>query len=271
MIWVKPVTRNAILASLLLLLLFGVLFQSESARAQLSYQFSLIARIRRFLLGSRPQGTATGRKRGGAVRDRCPNIQPPLTALVPSTPDGKPFLEKTIRERPSFWFYVPFFPTSSRNAEFVIIDENEEDIYAAKFSLAQQPGIVRLQLPNTMPPFQEGKRYRWFFSIVCNLANRSGDATVNGWVQRVPLSPELNRQLQQGSGLKVILAYADVELWYEMITAIAEFQRMNPQSLQAKDDWMKLLDMIGLTNFALDNWKTYPLPKHLPRLTVEAK
>jgi len=143
------VTRSVVLSSLLWLVLASLPLQLEPAEAQSNRQSNLFARIQRFFLGSRPQGTATDRKRGGSVRDRCPNIQPPLLALVPSTPDGIPFVEKTIQDRTTFWFYIPFVPTSSRNAEFAIIDEAEKDVYAAKFPLTQQPGIVRLQLPTT--------------------------------------------------------------------------------------------------------------------------
>ncbi|MBW4468957.1 MAG: DUF928 domain-containing protein [Stenomitos rutilans HA7619-LM2] len=230
---------------------------------------NLLVQILRFFTprDNRNRESPAGRQKGGATRDRCPTIQPPqppLTALVPATPDGTPFVEKTIQDRPIFWFYVPFVPTSSRNAEFAIFDESEKDVYAAKFLLTQQPGIVRLQLPNTMPALQEGKRYRWVFSVICNAANRSGDATVNGWVQRVSLTPELNRQLQQKNELTVISAYANAALWHEMLTAMAEFQRQKPQNSQAKATWMSTLHLLGLTKPVSDHWNTYRLPLTSP-------
>ena len=223
---------------------------------------NLLEQILRFFSprDNRNRESPSGRGKGGATRDRCPNIQPPLLALIPSTPDGTSFVEKTIQDRPTFWFYIPFFPALSRSAEFSIINENEEDVYAAKFPLTQQPGIVRLQLPHTALPLQEGNRYRWVFSVICNPANRSGDATVNGWVQRVPLSQDLKLQLQQKTELAVISAYAEAGLWYEMLTAIAEFQRQHPQNPQAKANWTNTLNMVRLTNSTSNSWKTYQLP-----------
>ncbi len=250
-------SRNALLATLVLMLSGNLLLLPEIAQAQGNNQPGLISRIKRFFFGSRPRGTATGRYRGGAVRDRCPNIQPPLTALVPATSDGIPFIEKTILDRPIFWFYIPFSPAFRHEAEFVILDEDEKDIYSDKFPLAQQSGIVRLQLPNRMPPLQEGKRYRWVFSVMCNPANRSGDATVNGWVQRIPKSLELNHQLENTSGLDQALIYAKAELWHEMLNTLAESQQSNPQQSLIKPIWQETLEEVGLPNLAADHLGSY--------------
>jgi hypothetical protein len=250
------ISRNALLATLVLIMSSNLLLRPEIAQAQ---DNNLIARIQRFFFGSRPRGTATGRNRGGAVRDRCPNIQPPLTALVPATSDGIPFIEKTIQDRPAFWFHIPFSPTFSREAEFVIIDEDEKDIYSTKFPLTQQPGIMRLQLPSRMPALQEGKRYRWVFSVMCNPANRSGDATVNGWVQRIPKNLQLNQQLEKVSGLNQSSIYAEAELWHEMFNSLAEFQQANPQNPLIQSIWKETLKESGLPSPAAGKWGNYLL------------
>jgi len=46
-----------------------------------------------------------------------------------------------------------------------------------------------------------------------------------------------------------------------MLTAMAEFQRQNPQNPQAKANWMTTLRLVGLTKPASGNWKTYLLPQ----------
>lgn len=260
-LWLK---RVKFVYALAIAVAISIIHVSDSSAKSNSRQApNIIEQVIRifFPRDNRDRASPTGRKKGGATRDRCPNIQPPLIALVPSTPDETPFVEKTIRDRPTFWFYIPFFPTFSREAEFVIIDEDEKDVYNARFPLTQQPGIVRLKLPSTMPPLQEGKRYRWVFSVMCNPANRSGDATVNGWVQRVPLTPALERQLKEKLGLDQVAIYAEAELWQEMLTALAESQQANPQQLQLKSAWKETLGAIGLTNLVADKWKTYLLPR----------
>jgi len=222
---------------------------------------NLMARIKRFFVGTRPRGVASSRQRGGSRRDRCPNVSDPLTALVPFDGDGVPFFEQTISERPTFWFYIPYLPISRRNAEFVLIDENEDDVYSATFPLTQQAGIVSLQLPATAPPLKEGKKYHWVFSVICNPLNRSGDATVNGWVERVPESLTLNTQLMAATPREQVSIYTEAGLWYEAWAAIATLRKNNPQDEDLKSGWMSLQQTLGLTEISSQGWRIYFLPK----------
>lgn len=217
-------------------------------------------RIQRFFVGSRPQGVASGRPRGGARRDRCPNVSDPLIAIVPFDKDNNLFVEKTISDRPTFWFYVPYLPTARRKAEFVIVDENEEDVYAATFPLSQQSGIVSLQLPETAPALKEGKKYQWVFSVICNPLNRSGDATVNGWIEKVPSSESLSAKLKTASPEQLVAIYADEGLWNESITSLASFGKANTQNENFRSSWAALQKQIGLTEISSSDWVTYALP-----------
>jgi Domain of Unknown Function (DUF928) len=246
-------TTVVILASAVPLLILPEAYARE--------QSSLIAKIRRFFVGTRPRGVASGRQRGGSRRDRCPIVSDPLTALVPFDVDGVPFFEQTISERPTFWFYIPYLPISRRNAEFVLIDENEDDVYSATFPLTQQAGIVSLQLPATVPPLKEGKKYRWVFSVICNPLNRSGDATVNGWVERVPESSTLNIQLMAANSREQVSIYAEAGLWYEALAAIATLRKNNPQDEDLNSDWMSLQQTLGLPEISSQGWMIYLLPE----------
>jgi hypothetical protein len=260
MTWFKLAPRKAVFPFVLVLVLTNLLVCIPPAQAQSRRSSGLIEKIKRLFFGTRPGGTPTGRQRGGAVRDRCPNVDQPLTALVPATNEGIPFVEPTISERPSFWFYVPYFPASQRNAEFVLIDGNEDNVYAATFPLTQPPGIVSLQLPPTVPPLQEGKQYRWVFSVICNPANRSADATVNGWVERVPVSVALSNQLQAATDKEQVFIYAEQGLWYETLTSFAQLQRTNSLDGELKGNWQDLLRTIGLPENIPQSWATYSPP-----------
>lgn len=253
-------SQKAISACILVLVLTNFLVYVPSAQAQSRRRTGLIEKIKRFFFGIRPGGKPTGRKRGGAVRDRCPNVAQPLTALVPATNEGFPYVEQTIAKYPAFWFYIPYWSSYQRNAEFVLIDEKEDDVYSATFPIKQQPGIVSLQLPRLMLPLQSGKKYRWVFSVICNPENRSADATVNGWVERIPISPTLSSQLQATSARERVLVYADAKLWYETLTTLAELQRTNPKDQAIKADWDNLLQTLDLSDNVPQNWTTYFLP-----------
>lgn len=223
-------------------------------------EFDLFGRIQRFFVGSRPQGVASGRQRGGARRDRCPYVPDPLIAIVPFDKDNNLFVEKTISDRPTFWFYVPYLPTARRKAEFVIVDENEEDVYVATFPLSRQSGIVSLQLPETAPPLKEGKKYQWVFSVICNPLNRSGDATVNGWLEKVPVSESLSAKLKTAKPEELVAVYANEGLWNESITSLASFGKANTQNEDFRSSWVALQKQIGLTEISPATWVTYALP-----------
>ncbi|MBW4582073.1 MAG: DUF928 domain-containing protein [Tildeniella nuda ZEHNDER 1965/U140] len=220
----------------------------------------LSGRIQRFFTGSRPQGAAKGRQRGGARRDRCPNVSDPLVAIVPFNQKGDSFVEKTISERPVFWFYVPYLPAARRQAEFVIIDENENDVHTATFPLSQQPGLVSLKLPPTASPLKNGKHYQWVFSVICNPLNRAGDATVNGSLEKVPISDSLKRKLQTASLQDAFALYAEEGLWYEAMTAFAELGKTTTQDTDLQTSWKLLQQQLGLPESSIQKWVVYILP-----------
>jgi hypothetical protein len=262
-------TRKATLACILGLILAHSLERLPSAQAQQPQQSqrspNLTEKIKRFFFGARPGGVVRGVQRGGAVRGRCSNLNQQIIALVPSTevPSTEkriPFVEQTISERPTFWFYIPDLSVSRLNVEFALIDSQGKDVYSAIFPLKEQSGIINLQLPKTVPALKEGKEYRWVFSAICNPQNRAADAIVNGRLQRIPVSSTLNNQLKAASLKQSVSLYTDAKLWYETLTALAELQRSNPQDIEVKADWANVLQLMHLPKDAPQTWTPYPLP-----------
>ena len=259
-------TQKATFACMLVLVLAHSLFGLSPAQAeQPQNRLDLVEKIKRFFFGTRPGGTPTGRQRGGAVRGRCSNLDQHIKALVPSTvialvpstKEGIPFVEQTISERPTFWFYVPY---SGLNAEFVLIDSQDKDVYSKIFPLNQQPGIIDIQLPETIPPLEQGNEYRWVFSAICNSQNRAADAIVNGRIKRIPVSPALNNQLKTASAENRVSVYADANLWYETLTTLAELRHNDPQNAKVTADWANVLHLVGFPSNIPPTWQTYRLP-----------
>ncbi len=250
-------TQKVTFACILVLVLTHSLFGLSPAQAEQSQnRLDLVEKIKRFFFGTRPGGIPTGRQRGGAVRGRCSNLGQNIIALVPSTKEGIPFVEQTITERPTFWFYVPY---SGLNAEFVLINNQDKDVYSKIFPLNQQPGIIDLKLPETIPPLEQGNEYRWVFSAICNPQNRAADAIVNGKLKRIPVSPALNNQLKTASAKNRVSVYTDANLWYETLTTLAELRHNDPQDAQVKADWANVLQLMGLPSNVPQNWATYSL------------
>jgi hypothetical protein len=213
-------------------------------------------------------GISPGKHRGAATQDRCPFLavsQPYLTALVPSTQNGEIFIEKTVESHPTFWFYVPYSARDYVKVEFVLIDQNEQDVYKAIFPIVlKEPGIISIKIPETAPELDVNQKYRWVFSIICNPANRSGDITVNGWLKRVEKDNQIINAInqiassksptQQGGELATI--YAQHEIWYETLNALGQAYQSYPQDSSVRAEWLELLQAINLED--LSNYPVMP-------------
>lgn len=130
---------------------------------------------------------ASGRTRGGAVRDELCSaeaIDKSLVAIVPASN-----LVDTIESHPTFFFFVPFSSSENEDlvAEFMLITDDrqywlDEPLLVA---LPQSPGIVRLELPESAPGLEVGDRYNWYFSILCEHWELSRNPFISGWIERV--------------------------------------------------------------------------------------
>lgn len=208
------------------------------------------------------RGTPSGRPRGGASRGNCPAVSKPLTALVPAT--QKTLGEKparvsalntyesvwglTVAEHPTLWFYVPYSLTPKLPIEFVLQDEHGIYVYKTSFTaIGTQPGIVRFDLPSTIAPLEVGKMYHWYFLIDCSADNST---EVDGWIQRVAMNPTFTSQLQKATPLQQVELYAKHGIWYDALTALAKLHIANPNDATLSNDWVSLLDSVGLEAIA---------------------
>ena len=181
-----------------------------------------------------------GRQTAGESRDNCPTINPHLTALIPKT-----HLGKTTKERPTFWFYVPYSPQKAPTGEFVLQDENRNDIYRIPFTLQKTPGFVSFQLPSTEEPLKIDKLYRWYFKLYCDRESSSSPIFVQGWVQRIAIESNLSSQLQIASPREDII-YTNKLIWYDALAHLANLRLSNPTDTSLKDDWNNLLKAKGV-------------------------
>jgi peptidoglycan hydrolase-like protein with peptidoglycan-binding domain len=187
---------------------------------------------------------APGNREAAATRAPCPNLEgkPPLTALIPAT-----YIGLTTSDRPTFWFYVPYSPKLQRPVEFVLYGtDNNNEIYKTTLRLQNTPGIVSLNLPETVPPLESGKKYKWRFSFLCNLADRAEIRSVEGWVKRVTPNPKLQRQLESAAPRSRIALYAANGFWYDTLSAIAQLRRTSPQDATLAANWASMLQSVGL-------------------------
>jgi hypothetical protein len=182
------------------------------------------------------------RKPGGGLNPSnpsCKSTSKPLTALIPVK---NPVL--TAREDPTFLFYVPYASDEVRLGEFSLLvwPGEETRLYKTRFTLPQTPGIVSITLPSA-PEYtlKEGQYYHWYFKLYCQTNTSSQpDLDVNGWVQRVTLTPERERKINA----------ATPDVWYDASANLAQSLRASPQDARLRNDWVNLLKSIGSEDLA---------------------
>lgn len=183
---------------------------------------------------------------GGGSRGDCPFSAKRLTALVPENNLGL-----TVAASPTFFFYIPQTPTP-QTVEFVLLDDNDRQVYKTAFMTTGASGIIHLSLPasKALPPLAIGKNYHWYFSMLCNPANRAEDVFVEGWIKRVEPNPVLALKLEKASSQERAALYASAGFWHEALVALAKARRDRPNDSAIAANWTKLLQSVGLETIA---------------------
>ncbi len=198
-------------------------------------------------------GAPRGRRKGGTSRDGCGNYKIPITALVPGeTNQDTSFLSSTISSYPTFWVYVPELKDLSRKAEFILQDEQGNDIWRSLFSLTGKAGIIGIHLPQKAEyALQTDKKYHWYFRVYCNYKEDKSDYVfVDAWLKKETISLPLRLQLQKAKPQQYKIYIAN-QLWYEAFTDLAKLCCNPSGNVIFTKEWTKLLTKLGLQEFAI--------------------
>ncbi|MDY6938742.1 MAG: DUF928 domain-containing protein [Cyanobacteriota bacterium] len=186
-----------------------------------------------------------GDSRGGASRpaaQKCQQdaaYQHPMTPLLPTSSRGL-----TVTGHPTIFVYVP--PTSAPSAYFIIKDDaDDREIYHATLPLTQTEGIVSIGFPESEPPLEVGKTYRWFVGLLCQ-PSQTDLPWVEGSIERIELDGEPNKaSLEQQA-----VSYGASGIWYDTIGSLAQLVRQQPNNETLSQNWSALLDSVGLEAIA---------------------
>lgn len=209
-----------------------------------------------------PGGRPGGRRFGAASRPadssaQCPEVAVNLAALVPETSAG--VVGNTVKERPTFWFYIPYESKDIHSARFVLLDDKEEYVQEPiEVSLPEKPGVIGIRLPSDSRSLEVGNTYRWRFTVFCDSEDRTVRASVYGSVQRVATDPSLADALERSESQHV--AYAENGIWYEAIGDLAEQLYADPTNADLIAAWERLLRDVQLEHIANVRSIEYSVP-----------
>lgn len=188
---------------------------------------------------------------GGASRQAafCPQdgMQegPSLMPILPNTKDGVTVEGLTVSARPTLFVHVP--PTKAETGYFILKDESEDYYYQTQVSIPQEGGIVRFTLPESAPALEMGTTYQWSFVVACELPVRADSPRVEGWLQRVEPTANLNNYRGVDS-IEAATSYGAAGIWYDAVTTLAHLRQSQPETYN--QDWVDFLSSVGLANVA---------------------
>ena len=164
-----------------------------------------------------------------------------LTALIPENKIGR-----TVSEYPEFFFYLP--QTDAQLAEFVLQDENGNQIYQTTLKINNSSGVTSVNIPTNqnVSPLQLGKNYRWSVALICDAqGDRSADVFEEGIVRRVEVSADIRSQLEKANPRLKAIIYAQTGIWQDALSTLVAARRANPNDAALAADWKILLDSVN--------------------------
>lgn len=180
-------------------------------------------------------------KRGLATRrGSCASTAENLIALVPEDVQGDKQQDgqelrvelTTAQAYPTFWFYLPSYPSTVEEARFILLDADKHPVLdePIKIELPQTSGIAEFTLPNTEKSLEVGQQYTWYFEVVCDRRNPDRNPIVRGQIKRIEQDPQLGNQYPE-----YVVSANNGVVWYDTLTQFVRNHNLDSQ------DWMDLL------------------------------
>ncbi len=201
-------------------------------------------------------GTRGGRCEADHNEDRA---DPMVMVLMPKLESEPKNFGTTVSESPDFWVYIP--QTIARQAEFVLKNEEGNDLYRTIFEISGEEAIASLILPSDKIKLESGLNYSWYFSLICNPQDFRKNVETQGWTQRVELNRNLMTTLEAADPLTQSQLYAENGIWHEAIALLAQLRQEQPTDPILIQTWQNLLESANLGEIAI-------LPNEVPIIAI---
>ena len=208
----------------------------------------LLAMQRRRLGFKIPDLRPSGNLTGGAARGSCradSTARVNVVALMPNTKIGL-----TVAQKPTFLFRIS--KTSVKEAQFNLLNETgEKTIYSKSFPLTNTGDVISFTLPYDAPALETGKEYQWEVVVNCDPDDSSSNPRVRMAIKRVEPSATLVSKLAQAQPNELPDLYAQEGIWIDSLSTLAKLRMKNANDAELKEEWISLLDSVGLKDIAL--------------------
>lgn len=181
-------------------------------------------------------------RRAGGSRGCHHKVTKAITLIVPE--DHIPL---TISSHPTFWLHLS--QELSFSLRFTLLEPGHKPIYSQELSL-DKSGFIALTLPESVPPLEIGKQYRWSVSILCDPQKPSQNVFTQAWIERVSVPQQ---KVEEKEELSCHLAYAQLGIWYDALSCgLSPSNKPDSTSLVVQDIFSLLLKEVDL-GYILDS------------------
>jgi hypothetical protein len=213
---------------------YGPPDRSDGDAKQKEVEASQAILVYRPPLRGSPGGRVGGGTRGlpleGAIR---------LYALVPD------HLGLTVHEQPQLYWFISDLPSCP--VEFTLIEADSVlPLIKERIKRPDKAGIQCFRLAGHRIRLHESKHYKWFISLVPEPDRRSKDLFSGGFIERIPVSGDLARKLEEGGKSGEPSVYAKEGIWYDALTAVSDLIRKAPGDESLRKKRASLLEQVGL-------------------------
>ncbi|PSN17831.1 hypothetical protein C7271_15685 [filamentous cyanobacterium CCP5] len=212
-----------------------------------------------------PSDNLPGRRVGAGVRqpdNACMEVTQTQVAIIPVSNLGV-----TAQAQPTLLFYVPAV-NPERTLEFVLRDENDQEVYDKTVAATGEGGIIRLDLSEEVAvSLEPGKNYQWYFSVICNSSDRSQDISSYGWIRRVDTGVAVFSSPPTTDLLSTARSYAEAGMWLDALAELDSLRRTqpsNPAVSRLWEEWL-LLPTLNLASVTQANPISSPFNQLMSR------
>lgn len=175
----------------------------------------------------------SGQQTAGESRGGCTQVEIPLTAIAPASN-----VSKTISSHPQWWFYNPYPKSEIKKIEFVLQNQQRQDILRTNLALTETPYFYAT-IPGDNPGIKENSWYRWYLKVYCHKGENTVPLFVSGWVKRIMPKIETN---QVSSDNWTITEYIAQNLWLDAINLLLTDKTSQSSTSNCQQTWQQVIN-----------------------------
>ena len=195
-------------------------------------------RARTTIVKIKPRGEPGSRTGGGT---RGPTNLPAILLLAPG---DLPDVGLTSRAQPTLSWYLS--SATDARIDFTLVDDDSVlPLLQITVATPVSPGIHALRLSDYGITLETVKTHHWFVALVPDPIRRSNDVVASAAIRRVPIPPEVQRELASSEGRPAYEILEKNGFWYDAFAEVSDAIVAKPSDRSRRVVRAALLERAG--------------------------